>query len=359
MRVLVTGAGVAGLALARGLMADGHEVEVIEAAPELRTTGGSVTIWSGGMSILRELDVNLDGMGQRLESMEARATDGRTVSTIDLVETERRYGAPSVHVVRRELVERLAEGVPVTYGARAVEVVPEEALVRLEDGREARGDVLVGADGRRSVVRTALWGEDPATPSGWVTWQGFIQMPELGTGAMMVPGKEGFFGLTPAGGGRALWVFDVQAKPGGPLWGDDPDPIGSLKERFGGWAEPIPRILAEMESPEFFPHVKHRVPKVWGRGPTTLMGDAAHSMPPAMAQGANQALEDAWALRGSLDDLRGYERARARIAARPAFMAGMEATNKPNPLAPILSDRLMTKGYASWIRMASSYLLTR
>lgn len=358
MRVLVVGAGVAGLALARGVRAAGHEVEVLEAAPELRASGGSVSLWSGATSILRDLDVDTDGLGRRLESMQSRATDGRALFTVDLLEAERRYGAPALHVVRRELVERLAEGVQISYGSKVVEVDPDLALVRLEGGREVQGDVLVGADGRRSVVRSALR-EDPARPSGWVTWQGFAHMPEISGDALMVAGKEGFFGLTPAGDGRVLWVFDVPAKPGDPLWGDVLDPVGALKERFGGWAEPVPSILAGMTSPEFFPHVKHKVPKVWGRGPTTLMGDAAHSMPPAMAQGANQALEDAWALRGSLDDLRGYERARARIAARPAFMAGMEATNKPNPLAALFSDRLMSKSYASWIRMSSSYLLTR
>ncbi|WP_211328703.1 hypothetical protein [Thermomonospora umbrina] len=63
LRVLIVGGGVAGPAAARGLTAAGHDVEVDEAAPELRTEGGSVTIWPGAIGILREFAVDLDGAG--------------------------------------------------------------------------------------------------------------------------------------------------------------------------------------------------------------------------------------------------------------------------------------------------------
>ncbi|WP_049568275.1 FAD-dependent oxidoreductase [Nonomuraea sp. SBT364] len=362
MRVIVIGAGVAGLALARGLIGGGHEVEVYEEAPEPRTAGGSVSLWPGSTAILRGLGVDLSGAGRRLETLESWSTRGRVLSAADLTDAERAYGHPTVHVARGELVGLLAEGVPVTYGAAAEGVDPGRALARLAGGRTVRGDVLVGADGRRSAVRHAMLGGDPARLSGWATWQGFATEPTALTGAgraVMIPGRHGMCGLIPAGGGRLLWWFDVRTGPGRPLWGDDPDPVGRLRRLFGGFPDPVPRILATMTEPEFFPHHTWRIPDVWGHGPTTLAGDSAHTMPPAMAQGANQALEDAWLLAGSITgDLRAYERARARLVRRSAVLAGTEFTNRHEILARLIPRRLATSVYTRWLRWASGYLLT-
>ncbi|MEV0387846.1 NAD(P)/FAD-dependent oxidoreductase [Nonomuraea sp. NPDC050643] len=361
MRVIVIGAGVAGLALARGLLHAGHEVEVYEEAPELRTAGGSVTLWPGSTAILEELKADYSGIGRRLETMESWARDGRRLLTIDLTVPERRYGHPTVHVARSELVELLADGVPVTYGAAAEHVVPERAEVRLAGGRTVRGDVLVGADGRRSAVRRALWGDDPAALSGWVTWQGFTTRPTALTEerrAVMIAGGNGLCGLIPAGGDRLLWWFDVRSAPGKPFWSDDPHVADRLRERFGDWAEPVPGILGSLDDIDFFPHHRHAIPGVWGKGPTTLAGDSAHTMPPTMAQGANQALEDAWLLTRSLGDLRGYERARSKVVRRPARLAATEATNMQSGWVGLLPDGLVTGFYTALLRRYSNRLLT-
>ncbi|GAA3551500.1 NAD(P)/FAD-dependent oxidoreductase [Nonomuraea rosea] len=361
MRVIIVGAGVAGLALARGLLLAGHDAEVYEEAPELRTAGGSVSLWPGSTGILEELKADYTGIGRRLETLESWAGDGRRLLTMDLTVAERRYGHPVVHLARSELVELLAEGVPVTFGARVEHVAPERAEARLADGRTVRGDVLVGADGRRSVVREALWGPDRATLSSWVTWQGFTTMPTALTEAnraVMIAGGRGLCGLIPAGRGRLLWWFDVRSAPGQPLWAGDPRVVEGLRERFGGWVEPVPGILDTITDIDFFPHHRQAIPAVWGKGPTTLAGDSAHTMPPTMAQGANQALEDAWLLTRSIGDLRAYERARSKVARRPARLAATEMTDMQRPLAGLVPDRLVTAWYTAFLRRASNYLLT-
>ncbi|MFI6818613.1 FAD-dependent oxidoreductase [Nonomuraea sp. NPDC050328] len=354
-RVVVIGAGIAGLATARALLADGHEVEVYEAAPELRATGGSVTLWPGATGILRELGVDPAARGSRLSAMESYTTRGRRLFTVDLADIERRLGRPSVHIVRRDLVELLAEGVPITYGAEVAAVDPDRAEATLADGRTIGGDVLVGADGRRSVVRGALWEQDPARLSGWVTWQGFVSEPDSGV-IRMATGRQGLFSLAPAGGDRLLWWFDTRAAPGSRLWEDEPDPVAALRERFGSWrAGPLQWLWPQLGDAQFFPHYRHAVPEVWGRGAVTLAGDSAHTMPPALAQGANQGIEDAWALRGSLEDLRAYERGRAKVVRRPAVLAGFEMTSRPQPPMP---SALVTGLFARLLRAFSGYLLT-
>ncbi|GAA0387257.1 FAD-dependent oxidoreductase [Microbispora corallina] len=367
MRVLVVGAGVAGLACARGLVRAGHEVEVYERAPALRTAGGSVTLWSGSTGILRDLGAGLSGIGRRIDAMESRRHDGRRLFTVDVAAAARRFGTPAVHVPRQRLVERLAEGLPsgvLRFGQACAGVDPDAGVVRLADGREVRGDVVVGADGRSSAVRDRLWGADPARPTGWVTWQGFVRGPaDLVSShlALMIIGREGLCGLIPAGDGLLLWWFDHR------IGGGDPpaSPARALAARFGGWAAPVPEILAAIGDVDRFAHYRHRVPKVWGRGRATLAGDAAHSMPPTLAQGANQALEDAWALVRELtgdgpveDRLRRYERVRSRTAGRVAALAAVESTDRypVQAMTRLVPDALLTATNTRWLRRASTYL---
>ncbi|MBG0819400.1 FAD-dependent monooxygenase [Planomonospora sp. ID91781] len=370
MRVLVAGAGVAGLAAARGLVRAGHEVEVHERAPALRTVGGSVTLWSGSTGILRDLGVDLTGVGRRIDTMESWSSGGRPLVTVDIAAVARRYGTPNVHLPRQRLVERLADGLPegtLRFGSACTRVDPERGGLVLADGGTARGDVVVGADGRSSAVRDHLWGADPARLTEWVTWQGFIRRPlDLVSShrAIMIVGREGLCGLIPAGEGLLLWWFDHRVDHREP---PPASPAEALAERFGSWAAPVPEVLSAIDGIDRFTHHRHRVPKVWGRGRATLAGDAAHSMPPTMAQGANQALEDGWTLARELDGagpvterLRRYERIRSRHAARAADLAATEQTDRYRPpaLMRLLPDRLVTAGYTAWLRRVSTYLTT-
>lgn len=371
MRVLIIGAGVGGLAAARALGADGHEVVVCERAPTPRTGGAGLTLWSNGTGILSDLKVSLAGVGAPIEYLEQRAETGRLLNRIDVGRAARHYGHPHVLLPRRRLIERLCEGLPagiVSHGRVCTRIEQDEEGIRAEfaDGTSVTGDVLVGADGRHSVVRDHLWGGDPTEPTGWATWQGLGPIPiDVTTSdrGVMVVGRAGLCGLMPAGEGLLQWWFDTRWKESD---GSPASPLAMLRQRFGGWPAPVSEVLAAAgdDDVEFFQHRRHRVPRTWGTGRITLVGDAAHTMPPTRAQGANQALEDAWALARALRTahdiptaLREYERARSPRAALVARHAGSEDINNYRPtLARLLPDALLSRYYTRWLGKVSTYL---
>ena len=143
-------------------------------------------------------------------------------------------------------------------------------------------------------------------------------------------------------------------------------PIAALRERFGTWAAPIPQVLGAVTDADtgFFPHYRPAVPPVWGTGRITVIGDAAHSMPPTRAQGANQALEDAWALARALRTtadvpaaLRGFERGRSPKAALVARQAGREDYNRYGALLTrLVPSALGSRYYTRWLGQISDYL---
>jgi len=370
MKVLIIGAGIGGLAAARALTADGHEVTVFEQAAGLRHGGAAVTLWSNGTGILGELGVALNGTGAPIDTLETRDPHGKLLTSFDVAQTAAHYGHPNICLPRTRLLGRLAKGLPggmLAFGHACTGTEQDGAGVRARfaDGTTASGDLLIGADGRGSVVRDRVWGGDPAQLTGWATWQGITPITTGITSSrrsVLFLGRGGTCGLMPAGEGLLQWWFDQRWAPGTPA----ASPIAALRARFGTWAAPIPQVLAAVTDADtgFFPHYRQAVPRIWGTGRITVIGDAAHSMPPTRAQGANQALEDAWALARALRTtadipaaLRAFARGRSPKAALVARQAGREDYNRYGALLTrLIPSALGSRYYTRWLGRISDYL---
>ncbi|ROO84811.1 FAD-dependent urate hydroxylase [Actinocorallia herbida] len=372
MRVLVVGAGIGGMAAARGLAAAGHDVTVLERAGGLRLGGGAITLWCNGTGILGDLGVDLSGTGRRLEALALRTPRGRQVADVDMAAVGARLGSAARVVPRGALLTLLADGLPdgtVRFGARVADVhLDRDAVrVRTDDGGVHEADFLVGADGLRSRVRAEVLGGGPAAATGVVGWQGLTPAPlDFGGTSTMVIGRHGDCGFMSAGGGLMQWFFDGPPAPA------DRSALDVLRARYAGWAEPIPTILASLAEAdvEVHPQFRHTVPRRWGTGRCVLLGDAAHVMPPAVALGANQALEDVAALLGCLaaaDAPRGVAEAysarrRAKAARASAVASGALAVSGPRTLlqterligAATVPGRLATAVVERLIRAVSS-----
>lgn len=379
LRVLVVGAGVGGISIARGLLRSGHDVVVFERRPEVTPGGGAVTIWSNGATVLGQLGVDMDGAGQRLSTVRVTTATGRPLTTVDLTAIADRLGAPVRMVPRRVLLHRLLEGFPterIRCNSRAVGFVATRngVLVEFDDGSSAEGDLLIGADGLHSRMR-ALVGAAPAEPTGWCSWQGLVTLPGFAAKAdenvaLMMIGEHGNLGLWPAGDAALQWWFDLPWSPG---FVRPRRPLEMLRSHFGGWSELADGVLATLTAEDLaaspFPHFRHPIPGP-GRAAVTLLGDAAHTMPPTLAQGTNQALLDTMVLckaisdftkcrdhnRGELSSaLRWYEKTRRRQVQAVSWVTTQQVSRSETALKPaaMISDRTMTRALALFLRSVS------
>ena len=131
--------------------------------------------------------------------------------------------------------------------------------------------------------------------------------------ALQIIGEHGNLGLWPAGGSDLQWWFDL---PWSPDFVRPERPIDMIRSNFTGWSDLVDRVLATLTdddlAPSPFPHFRHPIPRSPRQGAVTLLGDAAHTMPPILAQGTNQALLDTMVLCKALSDFRKRNERRQR-----------------------------------------------
>lgn len=363
--------------MARGLLRDGHDVTVFDRRADTRAGGGAVTTWSNGETVLRQLGVDMDGAGQLLSSVQVMTSRGHRIATVDVAAVVRRLGAPVRMVPRQVLQERLLTGFPadrIRCGARATSVAATSDGVRVGfgDGSVAEGDLLIGADGLHSMVRDVV-GARTAEPTGWCSWQGLVDVPELpdNSAALIVIGRNGNTGVWPAGGATVQWWFDLP-------WSDDfvrpRSPIEVIRSNFGGWSDSVDLVLAKLTDDDLagspYPHFRHPIPRPVEAGAVTLLGDAAHTMPPTLAQGTNQALLDTMVLCKALSGfragttsngaglsgaLRWYENTRRRRVRAVSRVASLQVAHGEGALRPatLISDRLHTWALTTFLRLTS------
>lgn len=347
MKVIVVGGGIGGLTTALALLRHGIEPIVLERAPQLTEVGAGVQIAANGTIVLRELGLepalaSVATVPERFDYLEL--STGRLLYVAPLgKEAEARYGALLYNVHRADLIDLLAKAVPpgvIRLGAECASVSQDDegAYVTLQNGEVIRGDAVIGADGIHSAVRTALRGPEEKQFANILMWRSLIPADRL-TGLRLPVAGNNWFGV-----GRNIvsyWVrkdlYSILASvPATEVsresWTQSGD-VAQLRRSFEGSEPTVQKMLDAVDS-TFITGMYHRDPiEHWSTGRIALLGDAAHAMVPYLAQGACQAIEDAWVLAtclknhgraGVQDALLEYERRRqprtTRIQAGARFV---------------------------------------
>jgi 2-polyprenyl-6-methoxyphenol hydroxylase-like FAD-dependent oxidoreductase len=339
--VLVVGAGLAGTGTAIHLAAKGVAVDLIEIKPEVAALGSGITLQGNALRELRSLGVweQVQAAGYATDVTGIRAPDpnGTVVAEIPDAKT----GGPDLPAVmgmpRPELAHILADraaevGVKLRYGTTFTELVGDDdgVDVTFSDGSTGRYDVVIGADGVRSWTRRALGIELENKPIGMGIWRVFGPRPASVTRTDLFYGGPSYIaGYCPTGE-NSLYAYIVEAAQDRSTLTPEQQlaTMKQLSEAYHGPWDEIRENLTDPSKVNYTWFETHVLPAPWNRGRVVLIGDAAHTCPPTVAQGGAMALEDAVVLaellteRDTLDqDLwdafiaRRYERAKTVVDA--------------------------------------------
>ncbi len=291
---LVIGAGIGGLTAAVALQQAGCSVQVLERAERLHPVGAGLTIQPNAVLALRELDLGrIETVGQPLHAAEIRDSRDRVLTSLDAADAAALLadvGALAIGIHRSTLHTMLmaAAGDVVSLGTEVVALNGREVVTA--SGQRLEAPLIIGADGINSVVRAGLFGRTPPRYSGYYCWRGVTAhspFPPDWAGEFWGRGLR--FGGCGIDDGRLYW-FAVASGPSGGT--------GGIGDRFAGFPTEVRQAIAETSPTDILrTDINDRDPiPHWGRGPVTLLGDAAHAMTPNLGQGACQAIEDAVAL---------------------------------------------------------------
>ena len=317
MRAIIIGGGIGGVTTAIALRRAGIEARVYERAPEPREVGAGIALWGNAVRALRSINAAepVERAGERCIIAEILTSQGRVLKRTPVEALDRIAGAPMLLVHRAELLAALLSSLPpdaVRFGAECVGVrqTPESVTARFRDDSTDTADLLVGADGINSVVRTGLFGPQRHRYSGYTCWRGIAEIPE----SLVPPGYVGEiwglgarFGITRIGRGRVYWWATANTAEGG----RDTDTHATLADRFHRWAPPVPAVIdATPRGHAIRNDIIDRAPsRPWGRGRLVLVGDAAHPTSPNLGQGGCMAIEDGVLLPRALTRTRGVPEA--------------------------------------------------
>jgi len=348
-RVAIIGGGIGGLTAANALRRVGVDVSVHEAAGELKEIGAGVALHANAMRVLRFIGVEeaVRKVAGRTEySVTRDGITGRVISRTSRARFVELQGIEPATVHRADLLDVLAAALPAgtaALGKRcvAVESGASSATARFADGTSVEADVVIGADGIHSPVRTSLFGPDAPRFTGKICYRSVIPTAAVRAAALSDVaadngqwlGPHGTIVLYPLRGEELInvvahydddtyrhesWVTECERS--------------EVLERYAGWHQSLLRLFEAGQTwYKWALYDRDPIP-AWTSGRITLLGDAAHPMLPYLGQGACQALEDGAVLANALAD--------RRFASDPvAALGAYERIRRPRASQVVLTAR--------------------
>lgn len=316
MHIVIVGAGLGGLAAAALLLRAGHSVRVLEQSAQLGEVGAGIQVSANAMKVLEHLGVRplVEPQAVRPQAFEFRRYDsGDLLHRLPLGDAhEQRHGSPYFQLHRSDLHAALVRTVQaldpraIELGARVTGLREAGSGVALTlesasgSGRVIECDLVVGADGIRSVVREHLGLIDAPTPTGQVAWRCTVPTeriaPSLRTDIVSTvwcgPANHAVTYYL-RGGALINFVGCVESDVGEESW-TARRPWAEMEADYRGWHPKVRAIIEQADREGCFRWtLRYREPPLrWSSDRVTLLGDSAHATLPYMAQGAAMAIED-------------------------------------------------------------------
>ena len=308
-RVAIAGAGIAGLASAILLAEDGVEVDVYEIKPELSALGSGITLQGNALRSFARLgiwdEVQKNYWPQDVLGLRAPGPDAAVIAVIPDAKTGGPDFPAAAGMYRPDLAKILlgraeALGARVHFGTTVTALTQDADGVdlTLSDGASSRVDLLIGADGLNSAVRSMIGIDVTPEPTGMGIWRAFVPRPADVTHTDLYYGGPMYIaGYCPTSEDMmyAYLVEDKQDRT-------DVTPEQAIEimrdasRAYGGPWNEIRESLGADSRVNYTWFTSHLIDGAWNRGRVVLIGDAAHSCPPTIAQGGAQAAEDALVL---------------------------------------------------------------
>lgn len=308
-KAAVVGAGITGLAAGIQLAKAGVHVDVYEVRPEPSALGSGISLQGNALRVLDALGVwdDVRAAGFPFEGLTLRAPgpDAPVVADLPDVKTGGPDYPAAMGIPRPALARILFDhaqrvGVHVRLGAKveALHQRDDDVEVVVGGGTVGTYDIVIGADGLNSVVRELIGIETRPRPNGMGIWRTFVSRPaEVARSELYYGGPVYIAGYTPTSE-DSMYAFLVEAARDRTGTSEEEATRIMLEESraYGGPWNSIREDLAAGARANYTKFTSHLVEESWNRGRIVIIGDAAHSCPPTIAQGAAQGLEDALVL---------------------------------------------------------------
>jgi len=326
-QIAIVGAGLGGITAGILLRKFGFDVKLFEQSSSFTRIGAGIQLGPNVLKIMRQLGLEseTEAMGSKPDSWISRNwSDGAIIADVSLNRRRDFYGAAYVTVHRGDfhlMLVRALDTDAIEYGCRLVgiEERPNHQRLLFDDGREARADIVIGADGVNSKVREVLLGPEDPIYTGYVGHRSvFPAAPLIDQGYkldacvkwwsedrhIMIYFLDGcqteYYYVT--GVPEARWTLGPSHRPSS---------REEMHKAFASYHPIIHAIIDVSTNVKKWPLLTRKPLTLWSKGRTVLLGDACHPMKPHMAQGAAMAIEDAAILARCLVEIgiNNYQRA--------------------------------------------------
>lgn len=327
-KVLIVGAGITGLGLASLLKKSDVDVKIIEKAPSLDQPGYGITLMPAGLAVMSKLGLitKLKKYGTTARNMQVITPQKGILKTFDLADS----GVDSITLNRSDLHRLLGTFVGVkniTFdtSVTSLEETHSGVYVTFTDGTSDRFDLVVGADGINSVVRSLIFPRNIPEYTGAAIWSFTLPKRYWTDNPHTVKthwGDERFMGVFPIKGGAAVALSM-------PLSPDIRPSSVDIVKAFSSLSPDVARMVAAAKDVDVYSsHLRNIKLKHWYKGNVVLAGDAAHAMMPSTGMGASIGLDDADALANLIVNTPAGELARVPKAYEKIRRSHAHATQK-------------------------------